>query len=61
MRHCIESFGTTRTMLATDWPVARLKRSYDDIDADPRRVTADLTAAEQRALFHGNAQRFHRL
>ena len=61
MRHCIESFGTTRTMLATDWPVARLRMSYDDIYAHLRRVTADLTAAEQRALFHDNAARIYRL
>lgn len=61
MRHCIESFGTARTMLATDWPVARLKLSYDDIYRSLRRVTADLTAAEQRALFHDNAARFYRL
>lgn len=61
MRHCIESFGTARTMLATDWPVAGLKMSYDDIYNDLRRVTANLTGAEQRALFHDNAARFYRL
>ncbi len=61
MRHCIESFGTARAMLATDWPVARLKRSYDEIYADLRRVTADLTPAEQSALFHDNAKRLYRL
>ena len=61
MRHCIESFGTARTMFGTDWPVARLQMSYDDIYANLRRVTADLTAAEQRALFHDNAVRFYRL
>ena len=61
MRHCIESFGPARTMLATDWPVAALKKSYDDIYGDLSRVTADLTPLEQRALFHDNAARFYRL
>jgi predicted TIM-barrel fold metal-dependent hydrolase len=61
MRHCIECFGTERTMLATDWPVSGLKTTYDAIHDDFRRVTADLTPAEQRALFHDNAVRFYRI
>jgi predicted TIM-barrel fold metal-dependent hydrolase len=61
MRHCIESFGTARTMLATDWPVAGLKKTYDEIYSDLRRVTADLTPAEQRALFHDNAAMVYRI
>ena len=61
LRHCIDSFGAARTMLATDWPVARLNMPYDDIYASLRRVTADLTAAEQLALFHDNAKRLYRL
>ena len=59
--HCIESFGTARTMLATDWPVARLATGFDDIYDTFRRITADLTPAEQRALFHDNARRVYRL
>lgn len=61
MRHCIESFGVQRTMLATDWPVARLQMPYDEIYDNLRRVTGDLTPAEQRALFHDNAARFYRI
>ncbi len=59
--HCIESFGTARTMLATDWPVASLTTTFDEIYDTFRRITADMTPAEQRALFHDNAQRFYRL
>ena len=59
MRHCIESFGPARTMLATDWPVAEIWMSFDEIYDTLRRVTADLTPAEQRALFHDNAARFY--
>jgi len=59
--HCIESFGTARTMLATDWPVAGLTNRFDEIYDTFRRITADMTAAEQRALFHDNAHRFYRL
>lgn len=35
MRQRIESFGPARTMLASDRPVAGLKKSYDDISAAP--------------------------
>ena len=59
--HCIESFGVPRIMLATDWPVASLKDSYDDIYDTLRRITADMTQSEQRALFHDNAKRLYRL
>ena len=61
MRHCIESFGPARAMLATDWPVAGLKKSYDEIYRDLRHVTADLTPAEQRALFHDTAASVYRI
>lgn len=59
--HCIESFGVARIMLATDWPVASLTSRFDDIYATFRRITAEMTPAEQRALFHDNAARLYRL
>jgi predicted TIM-barrel fold metal-dependent hydrolase len=61
MRHCVESFGPARTMLASDWPVAGLNKSYNDIYNDLRRAVADLTPAEQRALFHDNAAKYYRI
>ena len=61
VRHCIESFGPQRTILATDWPVAGLKTTFDAIYDALRRYTADLTAEEQRALFHDNAARLYRI
>ncbi|HTW26727.1 MAG TPA: amidohydrolase family protein [Acetobacteraceae bacterium] len=59
--HCIESFGPARTMFATDWPVARIFSRFDAIYDIFRRVTADVTEGEQRAMFHDNAQRVYRL
>ena len=59
--HCIESFGTERIIFATDWPVAKLFGGFDEIYDGLRRMTADMTPAEQRALFHDNAKRFYRL
>jgi predicted TIM-barrel fold metal-dependent hydrolase len=59
--HCIESFGTERIMLGTDWPVARLTNRFDEIYDTFRRITVDMTPTEQSALFHDNATRFYRL
>lgn len=60
-RHCIESFGPDRSILATDWPVARLTGGFDAICDRFRRTVADFGAAEQRAMFHDNALRLYRL
>jgi predicted TIM-barrel fold metal-dependent hydrolase len=59
--HCIESFGPDRTILATDWPVASLFGGFDEIYDTLRRITADMTEAEQRAPFHDNAKRLYRI
>lgn len=59
--HCIESFGPDRAMLATDWPVAGLAVTFDEIYDTFRRITAGFTAEEQRKLFHDTARRLYRL
>ncbi len=59
--HCIACFGPRRAMFASDWPVAGINTSFDAICDTFRRITADLSADEQRALFHDNAERFYRL
>jgi predicted TIM-barrel fold metal-dependent hydrolase len=54
---CIETFGTERSSLGTNWPVDRLYSSYGDVvDA-----YAGFTEAEERALFFGNTDRIFRL
>jgi predicted TIM-barrel fold metal-dependent hydrolase len=59
--HCIECFGTDRTIFGSDWPVARVKVELADIYDAYRRITAKMTPAEQRALFHDNAKRIYRI
>ena len=59
--HCIESFGPGRAIFGTDWPVARVKVELSDIYDGYRRITADMTEAEQRALFHDNARQAYRI
>lgn len=54
---CIELWGPGRALLATNWPVDRLFSSYGDVVDAYAALVADLTAAEQAALFHGTAGR----
>lgn len=58
---CIESFGTDRAMFASDFPVAGLHASFDEVYDAFKAITADLSVQEQRALFHDNAARTYRL
>jgi predicted TIM-barrel fold metal-dependent hydrolase len=58
---CIEAFGTDRAMFASDFPVAGLHATYDQVFASFKTIVADLSSAEQRCLFHDNAQRDYRI
>ena len=57
---CIECFGTGRSMFASDYPVARMQMTYDEVYGTFKRIAADFTPAEQRAMFHDNARRVYR-
>ena len=59
--HCIACFGPDRSMLATDYPVARLQITFDAIYDSFKEIVADFSEHEQRALFHDNAAKFYRL
>ena len=61
MRHCIDCFGTDRAMFASDFPVAGLHASFDEVYGSFKTIVSDLTPEEQRALFHDTAQRIYRL
>jgi predicted TIM-barrel fold metal-dependent hydrolase len=58
---CLEAFGADRAMFASDFPVAGLHATYDQVFASFKTIVADLTPAEQRCLFHDNAQRDYRI
>ena len=61
VRDTIEWFGTGRCMFASDFPVALLHGTAGEIYGAFKEITADLSANEQRAVFHDNAERFYRL
>jgi predicted TIM-barrel fold metal-dependent hydrolase len=54
----IDLFGTRRAMFASNFPVDRLRGTFDSIFSDFERFTRDL---DQRALFHDNAVRIYRM
>jgi predicted TIM-barrel fold metal-dependent hydrolase len=58
--HCLDCFGTARAMFASDFPVAGLHASFDEVYDAFKAITSQLSADEQRALFFANAARVYR-
>jgi predicted TIM-barrel fold metal-dependent hydrolase len=59
--HCIECFGPHRAMFASDFPVAGLHASFDEVYESFKTITEPLSAEEQQALFFATAARVYRL
>ena len=59
--HCIECFGVARCMFASDFPVAGLHASFDEIYESFKTIVAEFSGDEQFALFFETAQRLYRV
>ncbi|MDX8533939.1 amidohydrolase family protein [Mesorhizobium sp. VK25A] len=59
--HCIDCFGTGRSMFGTDYPVSKIQMSFNQIYDTFKKIAAVLSPQEQAQLFHDNAKRFYRL
>ena len=57
----IDSFGTDRSMFASNFPVDRLYGSYDVLWTAYAAIVADMTPEETAALFRRNAERIYRI
>jgi L-fuconolactonase len=57
----LESFGTGRLLFGSDWPVAILAASYEEVVEIVEDFFSPLPAAEKDAVFGGNAARFYGL
>lgn len=57
----LDWFGVERCMLASNYPVEGIVKSYSDLWGAYAECLADLAPAEQAALFRENARRFYRL
>jgi len=58
---CIDAFGPSRCMLASNWPIDRLHGSYQQLVDAYREILDELTPDERAALFHGTAEQVYRL
>lgn len=56
-----EAFGPERVMWGSDWPVCRLRASYDDWRAAAKTLTAPLGETAEREIYGGSAARFYRI
>jgi predicted TIM-barrel fold metal-dependent hydrolase len=61
IRDCVQMFGIERTIYGSNFPLEKLHASYGDFFGVYKRVLAEYTEAEQRAVLHDNAARFYRL
>jgi len=59
--HLIDVFGVDRCMFASNFPVDKLLSDYDYLFNTFREVVKDVSASNQRKLFHDNAKKFYRL
>lgn len=56
-----ESFGTSRILFGSDWPVVLVAGHYAQWKAIIAQYASQFTAQEQDAIFGGNAVRFYNL
>ncbi len=58
---CVEAFGPTRCMVATNWPIDRLYGTYGRLVDAYRETLSELSQDERAAVLHGTAERIYRL
>ncbi|MFH1651034.1 MAG: amidohydrolase family protein [Chloroflexota bacterium] len=58
---CLEKFGVERCIFESNFPVDKRSYSYTVLWNAFKRLSADFSPAERRALFHDNAVRVYRL
>lgn len=57
----LDIFGTERVMFGSDWPVSLLAADYRQVKSALEAALPPLNAAQEAAIFGGNAIRFYRL
>ncbi|MGX5817447.1 amidohydrolase family protein [Chitinophaga lutea] len=57
----LESFGPSRLMFGSDWPVCRMAATYPEVMNIVENHIARLSAAEQAQIMGGNAAAFYNL
>ncbi len=57
----LDLFGADRCFFGSNFPVEKLKRTYDDLMAICKQAITSRPEAEQQAFFHDTAARFYRI
>ncbi|HWM05538.1 MAG TPA: amidohydrolase family protein [Actinophytocola sp.] len=57
--HVLDRFGPDRVLFGSDWPVCELAATYEQVVAAAETLTAELSEAEQAAVFGGTARRVY--
>jgi L-fuconolactonase len=57
----LAAFGPSRVMWGSDWPVCRLRGSYEDWLSAAQALCSGLSEAEREDVFGGTAARFYRI
>jgi L-fuconolactonase len=61
INHLIETFGPSRLLFGSDWPVVKLSSPYSTWLQMARSLLSHLPPTDQAAIFQGNAGRIYRL
>jgi predicted TIM-barrel fold metal-dependent hydrolase len=61
MSECIETFGASRCMFESNFPVDKAMCGYPVLWNAFKRIAAGASVEEKRALFHDTAARFYRI
>lgn len=59
INYCLDTFGPDRVMFAGDWPVCKMGASFAQWVSGLKQIVSSRPAAEQKKLFHDNAQAFY--
>jgi L-fuconolactonase len=59
--HVLNTFGPSRVMWGSDWPVCRLRCEYGEWVRAAEALTVQLSHADQSNVFGGTATKFYRL
>ena len=61
VKPCLEAFGEDHVCFAGNWPVCRLKATFEEWVDALKTIVRDQSTQSQRKLFHDNAAKFYRL
>ena len=59
--HCIDCFGPARAMFGSDFPVAGLYATFDEVYDSFKMIVSGFSESEQRALFLDSAKQIYRV